>query len=64
MVKEVPFQQTGLRVTVSEKDGVWLHFSADSGRKASINAVAVAERGGGVVSQAIKDWISDMKESV
>jgi hypothetical protein len=54
----------GLRVTVSE-DGVWMHFDAPSGKKGSIDIIALAERRGGICGQAMLEWansIPDEKE--
>ena len=63
MVKEVSLQQINLRVTVGD-DGVWLHFSSDTGRSAVFNMSEVAPTKSLVIRAALEDWIKDMQESV
>jgi hypothetical protein len=52
----------GLRVTVSQ-DGVWMHFDAPSGKKGSIDIIALAEQRGGICGQAMYEWANALPET-
>lgn len=46
----------GLRVT-NDADGVWLHFEAPSGKKASISLEALGIQRGGLVGATLLEWV-------
>lgn len=54
-----PALSKGLTVQAGD-DGVWLSFSASTGRHASLNVERIADSHGGIVSNALHDWAADV----
>lgn len=59
---EMPMNDCGLTINTG-RDGTCLHFTARSGKSASINVENWANsKDGGVTAQALRDWAADRQE--
>ena len=59
---EIPMNDCGLTINCG-RDGTWLHFTAKSGKSASINVQNWAEeRSGYIIKRALLDWANDRHE--
>lgn len=57
----VPLEYSELKLTVG-RDGVWLHFSASTGRSASMSVNSMAAKQGNLIGHALRDWCEDMAD--
>ena len=59
---EVAADKSNIRVNCG-RDGVWLHFSASTGKRASLHVGNLAERQGGIIGAALRDWAADIESA-
>jgi len=57
---DIPMDDCGISITCG-RDGTWLHFSAASGKYASIN-VENMSRGGDMIDIALLSWCEDRQK--
>lgn len=58
---EIPMDDCGLHINTG-RDGTWLHFTAGSGRCASINVDVMAAERGCITGNALHDWCHDRQK--
>ena len=59
---DIPIYDCGMRITCG-RDGVWLHFSSESGVSASLNVLNMASlENGGVIGRGLLNWCEDRQK--
>ena len=58
---EIPMTDCDLTIGCG-RDGTWLHFTSSTGRSASLNIEALAERNGSIIGWALRDWCNARQE--